>query len=115
MDAASLPRLEELVFVGFNRRVVALDRQGGEIRWTWKASSGSGAVAVLVDGDRLIASCQGYTWCLDPLTGEEVWKQPLKGFGTGVPCIASVRGSTSPFTMAAMEELAASQRRNAAS
>lgn len=115
MPAGSLPSLEDLVFVGFNRRVVALDRFSGEIRWTWKTSSGSGAVAVLLDGDRLIACCQGYTWCLDPLTGEEVWKQPLKGFGTGVPCIASTRGSTAPFSIAAIEEQVAKQKQAAVS
>jgi outer membrane protein assembly factor BamB len=115
MPAGPLPPLEDLVFVGFNRRVVALDRFSGEIRWTWKTSSGSGAVAVLVDGDRLIACCQGYTWCLDPLTGREVWKQPLKGFGVGVACIASVRGSTTLLALSAAEEQAAKQKQAAVS
>jgi outer membrane protein assembly factor BamB len=96
-----LPAIDDLVFIGFNRRVAALDRHSGEIRWKWKADSGSGLVTLLVDGDRLIASCQGYTWCLDPLTGEAIWKQPLKGLGFGIACIASVRGSTAMVAAAA--------------
>lgn len=101
--SGALPDIGDLVFVGFNRRVAAIDRDSGEIRWTWKASSGNGLVTLLVDGDRLIACCAGYTWCLDPLTGEAIWKQPLKGLGIGVACIASVRGSTAAVAAAASD------------
>ena len=110
MTAASFHsdvRLDRLVFVGFNRRVVALDRYSGEIRWDWKAATGSGYVSLLIDGDRLIVNCQGYTWCLDPLSGEEVWFQPLKGFGMGIACIASVRGGTSSIDASAAASHAA--------
>lgn len=97
----SSPRLDDLVFVGFNRRVVALDRYSGEIRWDWKASKGGGFVSILIDGDRLIVNCQGYTWCLDPLSGEEVWFQPLKGYGTGIAALASLRGGSSSIDVSA--------------
>ena len=89
----STTSIDSLIFVGFSRRVVALDRFDGRIVWDWKSSSGSGFVSLLLDGDRLIASCSGYTWCLDPLTGAEVWHQPLQGMGTGIPSLVSVRGS----------------------
>jgi outer membrane protein assembly factor BamB len=96
--------LEQFVFVGFNSRVVALDRDSGELRWQWKSPSGSGFVAVLLDGDRLIVSVKGYTYCLDPLTGGTLWDNPLKGMGTGVPCLASVRGTTSPALYAMLAQ-----------
>src|SRR5262245_38741706 len=86
--------INDLVFVGFNKHVVALDRYTGESVWRWDAPRGSGFVAVLVDGDRLIASCQGYMYCLDPLFGQEVWSNPLDGLGVGTPCLASARGTT---------------------
>ena len=86
--------LERLVFVGFNSRVVALDRDSGALVWDWESPEGSGYVAVLVDGDRLIASIQGYTYCLSPGDGSILWRNRLEGLGTGVPCVASVRGST---------------------
>jgi len=99
--------IDDLVFVGFNRRVVALDRYSGEIRWDWKAKKGNGYVSLLIDGDRLIVNCQGYTWCLDPLTGAEVWFQPLKGFGTGIASVTSVRASVSSNGAAASHAAAA--------
>ncbi|MEX2558630.1 MAG: PQQ-binding-like beta-propeller repeat protein [Pirellulales bacterium] len=82
---------DDLVFVGFNSRVAALDRTSGEKIWDWTSPEGSGFVALILDGDRLIASVNGYTYCLDPVTGVEIWRNPLKGMGTGVSCLASVR------------------------
>ena len=85
----------DLIFVGFNRQVCALHRDTGELVWSWKASEGSGYVVLLYDTDRLIASVQGYTYCLDPATGGQMWANPLKGFGLGVPCLASISGVSS--------------------
>jgi outer membrane protein assembly factor BamB len=66
------------------------------LAWSWKAPEGSGYVVLLYDTDRLIASVQGYTYCLDPATGAQMWANPLKGFGLGVPCLASISGVSSP-------------------
>lgn len=85
----------DMVFVGFNKRVCALHRDTGELIWTWKSPEGSGFVVLLYDTDRLIASVQGYTYCLDPATGEQMWSNPLKGMGIGVPCLASISGVSS--------------------
>ncbi|MGK0203678.1 MAG: outer membrane protein assembly factor BamB [Planctomycetota bacterium] len=86
--------LAELIFVSCNSRAAALSRQTGEIVWSWKAAKGSGFVALLLDGDRLIASVNGYTYCLDAQTGEQLWMNPLTGYGVGVPCLTSVRGTS---------------------
>ena len=102
--------LADLVYVGFNRRVVALDRYSGEIVWDWKAPQGSGFVSLLLDGDRLMASVNGYLYCLDPVYGQEVWSNPLKGYGVGTTSLASVNGSTSTGPSAAVIE----QQRQAA-
>jgi outer membrane protein assembly factor BamB len=85
----------DLVFVGFNSQVAALDRRSGDLAWTWKSPKGSGFVAVLLDGDQLVVSINGYTYGIDPATGREIWFNPLEGMGTGIPCLASVYGSTS--------------------
>lgn len=87
-------KLENLVFVAFNARAAALDRRTGEMLWQWKAPQGTGFVSLLLDGDRLIAAVKGYTYCLDPTSGEQLWFNPMKGFGYGVTSIASVRGQT---------------------
>jgi outer membrane protein assembly factor BamB len=99
----------DLLFVGFNKRVAALDRYSGEIVWDWKAPKGTGYPAILLDGDRLLVSVQGYTYCLEPTRGDVVWENPLKGMGVGIACIATVRGSSSaaPAALAASAAAAA--------
>lgn len=87
--------LNDLIFVGFNKQVIALDRYNGEKVWEWKSPEGSGYPAILVDGDRLIVSVLGYTYCLEPTTGSLVWENELKGHGMGITCLASVRGTSS--------------------
>ena len=94
-EAPESRQLPDLVFLGFNKRVVALDRYSGELVWDWKAPKSSGYPALLLDGDRLIVCVQGYTWCIAPTTGQVVWENELKGMGTGIPCIATVRGTSS--------------------
>ena len=50
MEQPAQRTIGDLVFVGFNRWVVALDRYSGEIVWEWKSPKGSGAVSLLLDG-----------------------------------------------------------------
>lgn len=102
--------MSDLIYVGSNSRIAALDRVTGELVWDWKAPHGSGFVALLLDGEQLIASVQGYTWALDPSTGDTLWENQLKGFGYGVPCLVSTAGSTLPQSTLAEEEQLAQQR-----
>lgn len=86
--------VDQLIFVGLNGYAVALDRDTGAIVWS-NNEMHSGYVALLLDGDRLIVSTNGYMYCLDPLTGRIRWHNPLRGYMTGVPSLASVRGQSS--------------------
>lgn len=98
--------MDDLIFVGLNRYVAALDRRTGEIVWTYKDMH-YGYVTLLLDGDRLIVSSSGYLYCLDPLTGKLRWHNPMKGFGTDAPtALVSVRGQSS---QAQAEQFAAAQ------
>jgi outer membrane protein assembly factor BamB len=110
-DQTTERTIRDLVFAGFNRRVLALDRYTGEIVWKWKAPEGTGFVTVMLDGDRLIVSVNGYMYCLDPLFGQVVWNNPLKGLGVGVTSLTSVRGSVNGAEAAAA---AAQQQQQAA-
>lgn len=83
--------VDQLIFVGLNGYALALDRDTGEIVWS-NSEMHSGYVALLLDGDRLIVSTNGYMYCLDPLTGRIRWHNPLSGYMTGAPSLASVRG-----------------------
>jgi outer membrane protein assembly factor BamB len=104
-DESQPPRLSlmDLVFAGFNSRVFALDRETGRLVWHWHAPRGrSTNVAVLVDGDRLIVSVQGYMYCLDPITGQQLWENQLSGFGVGIPSLASLQGNSGSAAAAAL-------------
>ncbi len=99
--------LEQLIFVGLNGYVLALHRESGEIVWSNNELHG-GYVTLLLDGDRLIVSTNGYLYCLDPLTGKVRWHNPLKGYGQGAPtALVSTRAQVSPDLMI---ELAAARQ-----
>lgn len=102
--------IQDLVFVGFNKRVIALDRYDGQIVWAWRAKEGSGYASLLLDGDRLIVGVNGYIYCLDPMFGQEVWSNPLKGKGMGITSMTSVRGATFADPAAAAAEAAQQQQ-----
>jgi outer membrane protein assembly factor BamB len=102
--------LDQVVFVGFNKRVVALDQNTGTVLWDWTCPTGSGYVSLLLTDDQhLIVSVSGYTYCLDPATGQQRWFNELKGYGVGVASLAAWGGSSmaQPLIAAAEEEAAA--------
>jgi outer membrane protein assembly factor BamB len=100
--------LENIVFVGFNKRVVALDRLSGDICWMWKPKCKGGSFTTLIlERDLLIVSIGGYMWALDPLNGEEKWHNPLKGMGTGVASMVSATNPNSQINLQAAAQVAA--------
>ena len=110
--------LNSIVFVGLNSRVAALDRETGETLWQWRAPkprSGGYVSLLLLNEDRLIASVNGYTYCLDPLRGEERWYNELSGFGSGVTSIvaAGMQNPHNTILSAAASDAAAAAQRNA--
>ncbi|MCA9289730.1 MAG: PQQ-like beta-propeller repeat protein, partial [Phycisphaerales bacterium] len=84
-----MARPTDLVFTGFNSRVIAVNRDTGDVEWTWRSPKGRGYVTMMLDGDRLIVSVNGYLYCLDPRTGEMIWQNPLDGFGLGIAALVS--------------------------
>lgn len=97
--------LDQLVFTGFNSRVAALHRDTGETVWTWKSPKGSGYTTVMLDADILIVSVEGYTYALDPLSGNQLWFNELPGMGSGVATLASLRAiAGNPGAESAEEE-----------
>lgn len=95
--------IDQLIFVGLNGYALALNRDSGEIVWSNNKLE-SGPVTLLLDGDRLIASTGGYIFCLDPLTGEVRWNNPLTGYGLAAPAaLVSARGQ-SPHVLASQHQ-----------
>ncbi|MBA3484777.1 MAG: PQQ-binding-like beta-propeller repeat protein [Pirellulales bacterium] len=86
--------VDQLIFIGLNGYALALDRDTGEIVWSNNKMK-SGYVTLLLDGDRLSPSTNGYIYCLSPLTGAIQWNNPLKGYGMSAPtALVSVRGAS---------------------
>ena len=94
--------IKDLVFVGLKQRVIALDRYDGSVVWSWKAPKTATFVSLLLDGDRLIVGVNGYMYCLDPVYGQVVWENPLKGFGVGITSLASAHGEAAGGAAAAL-------------
>src|SRR5271157_4303088 len=103
-----MPSVDQLIFVGLNGWVAALDRDSGEVVW-YCSELNSGYTTLLLDGDRLIASTNGYVYCLDPQTGRIVWRNPMRGYGTGVAHLASVRGQSGQVQLNQAAAAAAAQ------
>ena len=102
-------KTSELVFVGIGKSVVALNRATGEQVWATRLK-GYDFVNVALDGGRVFATCCGEIFCLDPLAGDVLWHNRLKGFGTGLATIATEAGAGSGLTAV----LAEKQRRDQA-
>ena len=81
-------KTSELVFIGIKGSVVALNRATGEQVWATHLK-GSDFVNVVVQDGTVLASCYGEIFCLDPLTGNVRWHNPLKGLGRGLATIAA--------------------------
>jgi outer membrane protein assembly factor BamB len=77
----------ELLYIGCNGQVAAIDPEtGNEV---WRATLGGGLfgspgakdVTVLQHEDRVFAGCHGHLSCLDAGTGRVLWQNELKGMG----------------------------------
>ncbi len=86
--------IDNLIFVAFNHHVLGMNRIDGTVVWR-NSKLPRGYMSLMLDGDRLIVSSNGYMYCLDPATGKELWSNPLRGFGTGPTAMVSVRGQSS--------------------
>lgn len=96
-------KTQEMLFLGIKGYVLALRRDSGQQLWETKV--GSGFVNVVMEGDRLYSLCQGEICCLDPLTGKQLWKNPLRGYGLGLATIAFDRGSHSSSLIAQAQQI----------
>jgi outer membrane protein assembly factor BamB len=105
--------VDDLLFVAFNGRVLAVDRRSGVVMWRWECDRRS-FVAILPRPDAVFVSCDGYTWALDPWTGAEIWHQPFKGEGTGVPMLGTMSGVSDAGGAAAEEARRAAEQAAAA-
>lgn len=99
----------DLVFIGIKGSVIALARATGQQVWATHLK-GSDFVNVVLQNGAILATCCGEIFCLDPLKGEGLWHNPLKGFGMGLATIAAEPNPQTDTTPALVEK----HRRDAA-
>lgn len=94
---------QSLVHVGIGGHVVALRPEDGSEAWRTKLprASGAGLIALATFEGRLYAGVGGRVHCLDPVTGQLLWSNPLKGLGVGWVTFAGVPGSGAAAAQAA--------------
>ena len=84
--------VRQLLFVGFNARVAALEADTGTLVWTWKAPKpmmSSYITLLLRNETQLIVSANGYMYCLDPSSGRMLWQNEMVGHGVGVASLGA--------------------------
>lgn len=96
--------IKDLVFVGIKGNAIALNQSTGAIVWQTPLTSGlsGGFVYLVLDAQNLYATVAGEVFCLDPVTGEIRWHNPLKGMGLGLASIAVCGGITGDEILAAV-------------
>ena len=93
-------KTSDLVFIGIKGSVVALNRASGEQVWAAHLK-GSDFVNVVMQEGRIFATAYGEIFCLDPLTGNTLWHNRLKGFGMGLATIATEANAQRELTVMA--------------
>ena len=96
-------KTSDLIFVGIKGSVLALNRATGAKVWATRLK-GSSFVNVVLERDQVLAACYGEIFCLDPLTGETMWHNPLRGFGLGLATIATEQNPGGGNAAAAAEQ-----------
>ena len=107
--------VDDLVFLGLNGTVAAIEKQTGQIVWSNAINRGflgSGMfVTLLCDDQRVFAHTNGKIYCLEILTGRLLWSNGLEGYGYGfgslcLPGMASVPDAATCAAIAAEEQAA---------
>ncbi len=97
----------DVIFMGLNSRVIALNRSSGQTLWDCKLGGvlGDGFISLTSDGQRVFAFCKGQIYCLDASSGNIVWTNELKGFGYGIAsvCIPGFPTAPDPAAYAKMQ------------
>ncbi len=94
------------IYFGIGSHAVAVDRSTGEEVWRTKLKSSS-FVTVWMSGDKLFAGAAGELFCLDPVGGEILWNNKLKGLGTGLISFASSIDSAAAAMIVQAQQAAA--------
>ncbi len=90
---------ENLLFIGTLHYVAAIDKSDGGILWRSQLKTGLFTghpfVTLLVEDQKVFAHTGGELFCLDALTGRQLWMNKLEGLGYEMASLA-IAGSSAP-------------------
>lgn len=82
----------EMIYVGGNGSITAIDRRTGQSAWQVKLPGSwmtKGYVNLLVSGDNIFANSGGKLACLSRKDGTLMWVNDLPGMGYDFCCLAT--------------------------
>ncbi|KAI8814087.1 quinon protein alcohol dehydrogenase-like superfamily [Cladochytrium replicatum] len=92
---------DQMLFVGVQGYVYALEKASGTIAWS-SASTSSGKNPTIIHPhpptSSLLVSSGPKLWCLSALTGGKIWENPLHGIGSGYSMVA-LEPSSNAYTI----------------
>ena len=88
---------EELVFVGAERTMLALERDSYQERWRFDTGQSIWSQPVLLDGMLLFTSLDHNLYALEPQDGSEIWRLDLGGAAPVAPVVHEGRLYTGSF------------------
>ncbi len=102
--------ISEMIFVGVKSTVVAYSKLDGRLLWATTLKSGFLSktidfVTVLLEGDRIYAHTSGELFCLDALSGQQIWNNEMKGLGFNIASLATQSGSAPSAAIAAAAQM----------
>ncbi len=105
----------EILYAGTNKTVIAIDAATGAELWRRKLPKGGGLVNILIKGDMLYVSSDGYVYGLERYMGEIVWRNDMKGLWYSPVMLAMVDAtSQNPAAFSAAQMQAQAQAAAAA-
>lgn len=88
---------DELLFVGTNGHVLALEKRTGKTVWTTSLpKTGWPLVAVVYEDEMLYCAAAGRVFAIEPRRGRIRWTNPLRGMSSSSVYLATARSEGTP-------------------
>ena len=100
-------QVPEILYAAMDKNVAAIDAATGAELWRRKLPKGGGLVNMLIKGDFLYVSSDGYVYCMERFMGEILWRNDMKKLGFGAVMLAMP--DASPTNAAAAAAMLARQ------
>lgn len=98
--------IPDILYAAMEKNVAAIDAATGVEIWRRKLPKGGSLVNILIKGDVLYISTDGYIYCLDRYMGEIIWRNDMKRLGYGAVMLATPGADGSSTNSSAAAALA---------